>query len=105
MTIIKLRRGHSDWWSAVNPILDNGEQGYETDTGKFKIGDDESRWSELSYFIPEEAIRQAIYTAIAGAGGGSDGGLALYVHINSSNPHPVYDDGPSLTLLYENAKV
>lgn len=26
-------------------------------------------------------------------------------HINSPNPHPVYDDGPSLLLLYQNAKV
>lgn len=26
-------------------------------------------------------------------------------HIASLLPHPVYDDGPSLTLLYENAKV
>lgn len=26
-------------------------------------------------------------------------------HVNSETPHPVYDDGPSLTLLYANAKV
>lgn len=27
----------------------------------------------------------------------------LQEHINSSTPHPVYDDGPSLVLLFENA--
>lgn len=26
-------------------------------------------------------------------------------HANDENPHPVYDDGPSLFLIYENAKV
>lgn len=26
-------------------------------------------------------------------------------HIDSPTPHPIYDDGPSLELLYENAKV
>ena len=30
---------------------------------------------------------------------------AVITHINSTSPHPVYDDGPSLFLLYENAKV
>lgn len=26
-------------------------------------------------------------------------------HLDDTTPHPVYDDGPSLVLLYENAKV
>lgn len=30
---------------------------------------------------------------------------ALNEHINADEPHPAYDDGPSLFLLYENAKV
>lgn len=30
---------------------------------------------------------------------------ALLDHVNDETPHPVYDDGPSLFLLYENAKV
>lgn len=36
---------------------------------------------------------------------GPDTGAALLEHINSETPHPVYDDGPSLALIYENAKV
>lgn len=31
--------------------------------------------------------------------------LILDNHINSPLPHPVYDDGPSFFLLYQNAKV
>lgn len=40
--------------------------------------------------------------------GGADDPAILEMfddHINSLTPHPVYDDGPSLFLLYENAKV
>ena len=29
----------------------------------------------------------------------------LHNHVISPTPHPVYDDGPSLSLLYQNAKV
>jgi hypothetical protein len=34
---------------SVNPILAQGEVGYETDTGKFKIGDGTNPWSTLPY--------------------------------------------------------
>ncbi len=30
---------------------------------------------------------------------------SLAAHVQSETPHPVYDDGPSLSLLYENLKV
>lgn len=39
---------------------------------------------------------------------GNDGGataVALEAHVVSETPHPVYDEGVSLALLYENAKV
>lgn len=38
---------------------------------------------------------------------GSEGPMndELPAHIDSELPHPVYDDGASFTLLYDNAKV
>jgi hypothetical protein len=44
---------------------------------------------------------------IAGPQGppGADGTDAVLEHIDSPTPHPAYDDAPSLTLIYENAKV
>lgn len=36
-------------WTATNPILLEGEQGYETDTGYLKVGDGSSTWDALSY--------------------------------------------------------
>jgi hypothetical protein len=37
-TKIQVRRGTAAQWTAANPTLDSGEIGFETDTGKFKIG-------------------------------------------------------------------
>lgn len=47
---ILLRRDTSANWTSTNPILANGEQGYETDTGRMKIGDGVKTWSQLAYF-------------------------------------------------------
>jgi hypothetical protein len=47
---ILLRRDTSANWTSTNPILANGEQGYETNTGKMKIGDGVRNWSSLPYF-------------------------------------------------------
>lgn len=87
-TRIQHRRGTSAEWIDANPILTSGEPAYETDTGKQKIGDGSTRWNDLAYFA-----------------GDSAGSTDLQTHIDSLTPHPVYDDGPSLELLYQNAKV
>lgn len=48
---IQFRRGTAAEWFAVNPVLDEGEPGFETDTGKLKVGDGSSTWNGLSYFV------------------------------------------------------
>lgn len=50
MTRIRLRRDTAAAWTAANPILLLAEAGYETDTGKLKIGNGSSTWSALPYF-------------------------------------------------------
>lgn len=85
----KLRRATRLRWLEVDPILSPGEPAFEIDTGKLKIGDGAKKYSELDYFIqfPPES---------------ND---SLPEHVASEDPHPVWDDGPDLTLLYDNAKV
>ena len=46
---IYLRRGTAATWLSVNPTLDEGEQGLETDTGLVKIGNGTSAWDVLPY--------------------------------------------------------
>ncbi len=91
MFIFKLRRDYAWRWTQKNPVLAEGEPGFETNTGRFKVGDGIRTWTELSYFTPDDPT------------GIPDDALAE--HVNSETPHPVYDDGPSLSLLYANAKV
>ncbi len=48
------RRDTAANWTGQNPTLLTGEIGYETDTGKFKIGDGSTAWTSLGYLpIPD----------------------------------------------------
>jgi len=47
---IQFRRDTSANWESNNPILLQGEFGYELDTGFAKIGDGSSTWDQLTYF-------------------------------------------------------
>jgi hypothetical protein len=47
--LIQVRRGTAAQWVTADPELESGEIGFETDTGKFKIGDGATDWVELSY--------------------------------------------------------
>jgi hypothetical protein len=51
-TLIRLqqRRNTAATWTASNEVLLAGEPGYETDTGKFKIGDGTLGWNALRYY-------------------------------------------------------
>ena len=88
---IKMKRATAARWVQMNTVLAEGEPGYEEDTGRMKIGNGVSPWSTLEYFIPRPSTE--------------DSGSTLEEHITAPLPHPIYDDGPSLVLLYENAKV
>lgn len=44
-----IRRGTAAEWTAANPVLLDGEPGYETDTRKVKWGDGATAWNALLY--------------------------------------------------------
>ncbi len=46
---IQVRRDTAANWASANPILASGEFGYETDTGKLKVGNGTTTWSQLDY--------------------------------------------------------
>lgn len=48
---IQVRKGTAAQWTGANPILLAGELGYETDTGKLKIGNGTTAWVTLDYSI------------------------------------------------------
>jgi hypothetical protein len=45
------RRGTAEQWTTANPVLGAGEIGFETDTGKFKLGDGTNTWENVAYFV------------------------------------------------------
>lgn len=99
--IYQVRRNSPEMWAMLNPILLDGEQGVEeSDTNpRMKIGDGNARWNDLPYLTSESeegAISAEEFDAHV---------ADFDDHIVSLTPHPVYDSGPSLFLLYENAKV
>jgi hypothetical protein len=55
-TQMQVRRGTASSWTSTNPTLAAGELGFETDTGKFKIGTGSSTWTGLAYATGLNAI-------------------------------------------------
>ena len=47
--IYQFKRGTAQRWIEVNPVLLQGEPGFEYDTGKLKIGDGFTPWLTLPY--------------------------------------------------------
>ena len=59
-TRMQQRRGTAAQWISTNsnqgPVLNSGEIGFESDTGKFKIGDGVNHWVNLPYFVDLNAM-------------------------------------------------
>jgi hypothetical protein len=47
---IRPRTDTSTNWTAKNPTLALNEIGFESNTGRYKIGDGSTQWTSLSYF-------------------------------------------------------
>ena len=61
--LIQVRRDTAANWTSVNPTLAAGEMGFETDTGKFKIGTGSTAWTSLSYASSEATIPSSTVTS------------------------------------------
>lgn len=48
---IQIRRDTAERWAVNNPVLLEGEFGYETDTEFFKIGNGQEPWNSLNYIL------------------------------------------------------
>ena len=62
---IQIRRDLATNWTTANPTLASGEWGYETDTGKLKIGTGSTTWTSLGYFAADVALSDLGLTATA----------------------------------------
>lgn len=55
----QFKRGKSTSWAEQNPVLRAGEPGFETDTGKLKIGNGVDKWLDLDY-IGEDDLPETL---------------------------------------------
>jgi hypothetical protein len=64
---IQIRRDTASNWTSANPTLSAGELGFETDTGKLKVGTGSATWTAIPYagMTPTE-VSAAITAAIGG---------------------------------------
>lgn len=69
--VYQFKRGTAQRWVEVNPILKQGEPGFEYDTGKLKIGDGFTPWLALPYINDvkvddnqEEMVTVSTYTQL-----------------------------------------
>ena len=46
---LQFRKGSTSEWLSNDPVLQEGEPGYDTDIGKLKIGDGQKVWSALPF--------------------------------------------------------
>jgi hypothetical protein len=69
------RRGTAAEWTAANTVLATGEVGFETDTGRFKIGNGSTAWNSRPYAAPAPnavAEHAALTTSVHGIEDTSD---------------------------------
>ena len=101
-TQIQARRGTAATWTSTNPTLAAGEMGFETDTGKFKIGTGSAAWTALGYAGGgQNTLSTYVYTATSGqttfSGADSNGNTlsytvgAIQVYLNGALLTPTSD--------------
>jgi hypothetical protein len=93
-TKIQLRRDTSANWTSINPTLFSGEIGFETNTGKFKIGNGSTVWSSLDYFIDSSDLSAYLTTASAST---------TYATIDSLNSGIISASAAAVSYLIDSA--
>ena len=100
ITSVQLRRGTKQEWDLADPILLDGEVGYEVDTYRFKIGKRDNfsnkllKWSELRYAAPYSGDEKPVYPQTGD----------FYVESNSSTATSSVVDHPGENLYYWNGE-
>jgi len=98
-SLMQQRRDSAANWTANNPTLLNGELGYESDTGKWKVGDGSTAWTSLAYVaIPDSSGLIPIDQLLLPLGSASAPSLAFTGDVDSG----LYSPGANQVALATN---
>jgi hypothetical protein len=110
VTQIQLRRGTAAQWTSTNPTLAAGEQGYETDTGKMKVGNGSTAWASLAYLGAGTVTSITAGTGLSGGTITASGTIAIDATVatltgtqtltNKTMTTPTLDD-PKINLVFD----
>lgn len=73
---IQMRRGAATSWNATDPVLAEGEFGFDTTAGQLKIGTGTTSWSNLDYLISDASLGTSLGDYIELVEKGSTNGVA-----------------------------
>lgn len=73
---IQMRRGTTSDWNTADPVLNEGEVGYNTTLGQIKIGDGSSVWSALDYMATDSQLNSSLANYIEITEKGAVNGVA-----------------------------
>jgi hypothetical protein len=73
---IQMRRGASTSWNATDPVLAEGEFGFDTTAGQLKIGTGTTSWSNLDYLVTDGSLGTSLGDYIELVEKGSTSGVA-----------------------------
>jgi len=71
-----MRRGTTSDWNTADPILNEGEIGYNTTLGQIKIGDGSTAWSSLDYMVTDAELTTSLGNYIELTEKGAGDGVA-----------------------------
>lgn len=75
-TRIQVRRGTTSEWNSANPVLEEGEIGYNSTLGQIKVGDGDSTWSQLYYLENSESLGTSLGSYILDSEKSATNGVA-----------------------------
>jgi hypothetical protein len=106
VTQIQVRRGTAAQWTSANTTLASGEFGFETDTGKVKIGNGSTAWVSLGYLGAGTVTSITAGTGLTGGTITSTGTIAIDTTVTATVNQTINAQNASYTLvLADNGKL
>lgn len=90
---IRIKTATATFWTTKDPTLKKGEAGFESDTGRIKIGDGSTTWSSLSYMTQLNPLFLKSYTVATVPSASDNDDSIIMVSDETGGTVPAFSDG------------